>query len=96
VSEKNRRPRLPKKRSQLIPLKELGQIVSNEGEHFLNFASVIAKDANNIVDLGGNLRVSISIVDGGIRVARIDAPQAADRRQLEFGFIKPEDSNSGE
>jgi predicted house-cleaning noncanonical NTP pyrophosphatase (MazG superfamily) len=88
----------PKKQQtqQLIPLKELGQIVSNEGEHLLNFASVIAKDANNIVELGGNLRVSISIVDGGIRVVRIGDPQEADRRQLEFSFIKPEHSSSGD
>jgi hypothetical protein len=74
----------------------LGQIVSNEGEHLLNFASVIAKDANNIVNLGGNVRVSISIVDGGIRLARIGERQKADRSQLEFGFIKPEDSSSGD
>jgi predicted house-cleaning noncanonical NTP pyrophosphatase (MazG superfamily) len=84
----------PKKQrgQQVIPLKELGKIVGNEGEYLLNFASVIAKDANNTVDLGGNLRVAISIVDGGIRIVRIGDAQEADRQQLEFGFIKSEDS----
>jgi hypothetical protein len=88
----------PKKQrsQQVIPLNELGKIVGNEGEYLLNFASVIAKDANNIVDLGGNLRVAISIVDGGIRVVRIGGSQEADRRQLEFGFIESEDSRSGD
>jgi hypothetical protein len=73
----------------------LGKIVGNEGGYLLNFASVIAKDANNTVDLGGNLRVAVSIVDGGIRIVLGD-PQEADRRQLEFGFIKPEHSSSGD
>jgi len=88
----------PKKQQdqQVIPLKELGEIAGNKGEYLLNFASVIAKGANNTVDLGDNLRVSISIVDGGIRIVRIDNPQKADRRQLEFGFIKSKNSRSGD
>jgi predicted house-cleaning noncanonical NTP pyrophosphatase (MazG superfamily) len=87
----------PKKQpQQVIPLKELGQISGDDGQYILNFASVIAKGAINTVDLGGSLRVSVSIVDGGIRIARVDDPQDADLRQLQFGFIKSEDSGSGD
>jgi predicted house-cleaning noncanonical NTP pyrophosphatase (MazG superfamily) len=69
-----------------IPLKELGRIAANAGEYLLNFTSVVARGANNVVDLGGSMRVSVSIVDGGVRITRVDGLREGDPRQLDFGF----------
>ena len=43
----------------------------------------------------GNMRVSISIANGGIRIAQIVDPQNPDEHQLDFGFLKEESRRSG-
>jgi predicted house-cleaning noncanonical NTP pyrophosphatase (MazG superfamily) len=76
-----------KKPRDVIPLKDLGEVVEGNGTYQLNFASVIAQDAKNIVDLGQGVRVAISIVSGGVRIERVDTLQDTDPHQLEFGFV---------
>lgn len=77
----------PKQNEQrVIPLKELGQITHDEQGYLLNFASVISKEADHVVNLNDNMQVSVSIVDGGVRIKLIGRLEDDDPRQLDFGF----------
>jgi len=76
-----------KKDELIIPLKDLAKITSDKDGHVLNFASAIAKGANNTIDLTDSLRISVSIVDGGIRISPVDLPDKSDSLQLEFPFV---------
>jgi predicted house-cleaning noncanonical NTP pyrophosphatase (MazG superfamily) len=77
---------------QVIPLKQLGEITIDDGGHLLNFASVVAPGANNTIQLTEGVRISISVTDGGVRIAMVEEGQKADAQQLEFGF--PRDKKS--
>jgi hypothetical protein len=67
-------------------LKELGEIIIDAEGHLLSFASTIAKGANNIIELTGNLRVSVSITDGGVRITEVSKGNEAEGSQLQFSF----------
>jgi predicted house-cleaning noncanonical NTP pyrophosphatase (MazG superfamily) len=84
-------PSRPGRPQDVIPLEDLGEVVGGDGIYQLNFASVIAPGAKNIVDLGHGVRVAISIVSGGVRVERVYPPQRSDPRQLNFGFVSAKD-----
>jgi predicted house-cleaning noncanonical NTP pyrophosphatase (MazG superfamily) len=68
----------------IIPLKELAAITSDEQGHVVNFAAAIAKGASNTIDLADKVRISVSIVDGGIRISRVDVVEEPDTLQLEL------------
>ena len=73
--------------TKMIPLKDLAEVAATGGEFLVNFAAAIAKDANNVIDLGNGTRLSVSIDGSGVRIVRLsDSEKAADHAQLEFGW----------
>ena len=71
---------------RIIPLKDLARISGGKDRFLLNFVSAIAQGAPNVVDLGDGVRISVSVVDGGIRIQRLSGQEQTDPQQLEFGF----------
>jgi predicted house-cleaning noncanonical NTP pyrophosphatase (MazG superfamily) len=75
------------KQQRVISLKDLACITASEEQYLLNFPSVIAKNADNLVSFdNGNVKLLVSIVDGGVQVKRADALDSPDPLQLEFSF----------
>ena len=71
---------------RIIPLKNLARISGGKDHYLLNFISAIAQGALNVVDLGDGVRISVSVVDGGIRIQRLSGQNQADPQQLELRF----------
>lgn len=76
---------------RIIPLKDLARVIGGDGQYLVNFISAIARGADNVVDLGNGTRIAVSIVDGGVKISRVNDFERDDSHQLDFEFVSAND-----
>lgn len=70
-----------------IPLKELGRVIhDDDGTHTLTFPALLARGADNVIELSDGSRIAVSITGSGVKIQDLGSSMSDAGRQLAFDF----------